>query len=192
MRSDRIFGYMRFWFSTVDVPWKYHSRHARSLVPDLRPAGISLCSLVPDLRPASFPTSDPPTPLALSLLVSLCFRLSHPPSLPCRDHADGSSSVGIMLMGIGKEEKSTSIHSRTSSEARKCKSFSHFPILDFSHFLPIEDPPEALPPSEGLAPGNRTLTTAEKKCEKCEELIDEFQKVVTENMKRIEKVTPRN
>ncbi|KAL5993271.1 hypothetical protein ACLOJK_014195 [Asimina triloba] len=47
--------------------------------------------------------------------------------------------------GIGKEEKLTSIRSRTSSEARKCKSFPHFPILDFSHFLPIEDPPEALP-----------------------------------------------
>ncbi|KAL5983284.1 negative regulation of ubiquitin-protein transferase [Asimina triloba] len=62
------------------------------------------------------------------------------------------------------------------------------PAAAKSSLLPIEDPPETLPPSEGLAPGNRTLTADEKKCE---ELIDEFQKVVTENLKRIEKVTPK-
>ncbi|KAL5992543.1 hypothetical protein ACLOJK_013462 [Asimina triloba] len=55
-----------------------------------------------------------------------------------------------------------------------------------SSLLPIEDPRETLPPSEGLALGNKTLTTAEKKCE---ELIDEFQYVVTENLKRIERRT---
>ncbi|KAL6007049.1 hypothetical protein ACLOJK_032545 [Asimina triloba] len=60
------------------------------------------------------------------------------------------------------------------------------PAVAKSSLLPIEDPRETLPPSEGLALGNKTLTTAEKKCE---ELIDEFQYVVTENLKRIERRT---
>ncbi|KAL5981632.1 hypothetical protein ACLOJK_015695 [Asimina triloba] len=123
--------------------------------------------LLPSLS-VSFPLSHslpPSLSLALSRSLSPSFSLSlapsHPPSL--------SLSPSVFVLSLPPPP---------THPPSLCLSFPHLHMLAAFHpaaakssLLPFEDPPETLPPSEILAPSNRTLTAAEKTCE---ELIDEL------------------
>ncbi|KAL5997329.1 hypothetical protein ACLOJK_008259 [Asimina triloba] len=106
-------------------PWRGEKPfHARSLVPDLRPARISRCNLIPDLRPASVfvspsfvpvrlrsPTATP-TPaqvnrrsLSLSLFPSTSVSLVRPPELSLPSSLSFALSLPLSLCFQKKCEK---------------------------------------------------------------------------------------